>query len=541
MPSAPRDRAAPALAVLLAVLAVPAVGGPALPGLPSTPAAYQALALVVTALALLAFGPVRRGRPLVRCLALLLTAVPFLLFGVLEGGGAQPSPGWWGLAASVALLALLRAPRAATGAVASLLAAGVVLGAAGWPLLPAGWNACADPQVRGLPDPATPAPGVRGLRVGAAVPVERGRAPALGSGRGPWWVEATRATRPGRRPLVLVLGSPARGPSWIVGDATLVSEADLPFTHAQDLRCCDVVIALEDAWGQDDPRGRAKARAVEGFLRKGGLVIGPAPGHAWPPGLGPRLRAAGRSPLAGTAGVRRLGLGRVARAAHQQDVADLLGADLWVREVGSSLLDPGARPPSPAGWAGWRDRPAGRRTQGVLLGVFALALVALGRLLGGGRRFLAATLLAAGLVAAGLAWTSPLDPGFEARGAVLDLGGAGGRRVEAVWISAGPTGYEGHVQWRGGGIVGLRGGTLTASGAVRVAPGHSAWVVREAEGRGAPPGDPADPGAAALRPLLTGDVDPARLRPGRAGALPVRVEGWGPVSAASLVYAAPKS
>ena len=40
-----------------------------------------------------------------------------------------------------------------------------------------------------------------------------------------------------------------------------------------------------------------------------------------------------------------------------------------------------------------------------------------------------------------MAWLSPRDPGYRIHGLALDLGGPGGRRFEAVVISAGPQGF----------------------------------------------------------------------------------------------------
>ena len=536
-----RDVAPPLAALLLTLLALPATGWAVAAWLPQTPAGYEDLALLLTLVLVLGLGGGVRG---LRSLGVLLAVSPCLVFAALEAGGAGPSPGWWLAIACAVLLARLPAGRGrAVGAVAAVLGGGLVLGRADLPILPAPWNALASPVATAAPgrDRGEAAAGDRGLRVGAALPVPTGVAPALGEGPGPWWSEAAREQRPGPRPVVLVLGGAAgaKGGAWVTPAATIVPGTEHTFSHAHELRCFDAVLALGEAWDAADPAARDKADAVAGFVRKGGLLIGPAPPRTWPPHLGPRLHAAGRGQAVGVAGVRRLGLGRVARAGRQADVAELLAADLWVREAGSPLLDPQTRPGRPAAWQGWSDRPAGRRTQGLLLGLLALALVGLTRLLRGrGPQWLGALLVAA-TVSGGLAWTSPADPGIRVEGVALDLGGPGGRRIEAVWIDAGPRGYLGRVRWTGTGVVGLRGARLTPAGDVSIAPDRSAWIVRETEGLGVRADVPEDRAAGALRSLLTGAIDPRRLRFGRLERLPVRVEGWGPVAAGEVIFTPP--
>lgn len=521
-----RDPAPWALALLLALLALPASGWVEAAWLPRTPAGFQRLALLLTALACLAQGGTGRPR---RVALLVLAAVPALIFGLL-GGGALPAAAWWGvLVLAAGIGALPHGRTAALAGVVALLALGAVLAEAD-----AGrWLEQPRPSE---PEGVAPEAPVSGVRLGAPVQPADGATPALAAGAGPWWVEAQRATHPGARPVVLVLaGARPQGSAWALPQATVVYGDEHAFQAAHDLRPFDAVVALERAWGEDDAQAAARARAVMGFVRGGGLLIGPAGDARWPPRLGPLLGTAGRARATGVGGVRRLGLGRVARAAHQRDVAALFDADLWVRDVNTSLLDRGARPAPLATWAPWRDEPTRRRTQGLLLLLHAVALLVFTRLLRGGGSQLLGTLLVAGAMAAGLAWSAPEDPGFRVTGAFVELGGRGGRRVEAVWISAGPAGYRGHVRFQGEGVVAHRGGRLGADGRFVVEPGHGAWVVRETRAGGARPEEPEDRTQAAAMALLRGSPSPARLRIVRSAGLPVRVEGWGPVPAAGVL------
>jgi hypothetical protein len=176
----------------------------------------------------------------------------------------------------------------------------------------------------------------------------------------------------------------------------------------------------------------------------------------------------------------------------------------------------------------------------VLLCVHVLVLAALAWLLRGRGRGVLGVLLAAAAVSVGLLWLSPRDPGFRVHGAVLELGERGGRRYEALFVSAGPRGFCEPVKWSGGGVVSLHGGRLEADGRVHVAPGRSVWIVRESVGTGISPEDVEDRSAAMLRPLLRGAAAPERLRYGRIPALPVHVPGTGAIPAATLRYRPPE-
>jgi hypothetical protein len=194
------------------------------------------------------------------------------------------------------------------------------------------------------------------------------------------------------------------------------------------------------------------------------------------------------------------------------------------------------RPPRPRRSRRGRTTPRGAGRKGFLLLAFAAALAAFeGILRGAGPRLLGA-LLAASAVAAASLWASPGARSWVARAVALDLGGGGGRRVEAVHLAAGPLGFSAPVRFRGGGCVRVLGGLVDASGRVRLPPGGSGWVVRETVGRGVAPGDVEDRRSGFLRGLLRGPFDPRRARFGRADALDVDVAGSGSPPVATLVY-----
>jgi hypothetical protein len=106
--------------------------------------------------------------------------------------------------------------------------------------------------------------------------------------------------------------------------------------------------------------------------------------------------------------------------------------------------------------------------------------------------------------------------------------------VEAVWFSAGDRGYAGRVAFEGGGGVRWVGPPLLEDGRVLLPPGASAWAVRQTVARAAEPSEVEDRRAAFLSGWLRGEIPAARSRYGRVPALPLRVEGLGPVPAFTL-------
>jgi hypothetical protein len=468
--TAPDRAAASPPALLLAALVLP-VGG-WVPGgpFPVAPGAYLVVALGVGLLVVTTF--LVRGRAL-DALGLGIALAPFAVFGLLER-----------------------------------------------PAAPVG-----TPSVRAV---------VEGLR--PACPVATERVPPLAIGDGPWRVPATAGPLPRRGPVVLVLGDAGDAVPARTTEATFVTtrgtpvgtavEAALDAGDALVLDAFDAVVVLPGAEAGSPAGSRTRADALVAFVRRGGLLVGPAPGRDWPETIGRRLGSAGQSGESGAAGARRLGIGRVVRAASESEVVDVLAAAAWVPEVATVFDRADEAPPAPRAFAPWRDEPGGRRGAALLLAVYALLLAVLDRVLPAGGARALALLGPAAAVVAGVVWSSPGDPGALAEGVVLDLGGAGGRRVEAVWISAGPAGWRGHVRWSGGGCVRLLGGGLDTEGRVVVAPRRSAWVVRETAARGVPDeGDRPDPAGGALEPLVRGTLDGGTVRHGTGAALPVTLEG----------------
>jgi len=319
------------------------------------------------------------------------------------------------------------------------------------------------------------------------------------------------------------------------GVGSRLGEEDLPFAHVFDLDAVDVVWVDEDAWDEGGAMLPERVRAIEGFVRRGGLLLGPAPAAPWPPGLGPRLGVAGRARQPGEEDVARLGLGKVARPADPTAGRRLLD-EVWVRDV-ATLLDGATVAPPVPGLPRHEEPTAGH---GAVAGVLALHLAALAAFLwllrgragtlGAG----AASLCAAALLA------SILEPPPAAlvRGAVIDVGGAGGRRVEAVWIHAGPGGFAEEVRFEGSGIVRHLGGRLLPSGALLLDPHQGAWAVCERRGEGLDARDGERRESAWLMPLLVGRLDPKTMRFGSLPDLGVSVGGRRPDRVDTLVYPA---
>ncbi len=539
-PGAPARRRDPApawLAILLLGACLGALGGAPATWLPAAGAPLLALLLVLTLGWTLVVGAA--GGPW-RALGCLLAALPALGFAMRQGGGPEaPAP-----APAVAALAVLSlavaclAPRLRAGLAAALiglLLADAVLGRAFAALLPADLNALAHPLAeppRPPPNRAAPA----GLRPGGPVLIPPGVAHPLTHGPGPWWEAAGSGSHPGPRPVVLPLAAP-EGLAEVARAAptTVLPEALLDPAHALDLDAVDLVWVGPRAWDPADPRAEARSRALLGWVRRGGLLVGPGPEEEWPARLGLALGAAaapGRGGEAVTPGrggeavavPRPLGLGRVLRPAAPSEVAALLEARGWVRPVATLLDGAAVAPPPLPGQPRWEPpAPGARGPVGWILGIFAFAL--------GGFLWMVPSRAAPGVTAAlaagalALLTSLPAPPMARLAAVVLEVGGEGGRRVDALLIAAGPGGFERALSFEDGGVVRLLGGRLTATGTVYVAPGQSAWLVRE---RPVPGPDPADHEArdsAWLRPLLVGAADPQRMRFGRWPGFALRVDG----------------
>ena len=354
------------------------------------------------------------------------------------------------------------------------------------------------------------------------------------------WVPATSERHPGPRPVVLVLDGAKRvGTRWRTEGVTVVGAGERALDHAFALLAFDAVVVRSNAWRDDDPDAATKARALADYVRKGGLLIGPATSRPWPAALGRALHAAARGQVRGPDGVLTLGLGRVTRAETQDDVREILAADLWVPEVGTKLAGPLPPAPMPSDRFRWHDDPKERRTLGYLLLLHAAAVALLTWLVRRRDLQIGALLLAAGAIGMGLVWITPRAVHLRVEGLVTELGGPGGRRHEAVVLSAGPEGYVGQVTWRRGGVIQRLGGAVDEAGRLRILPGRTVWLIREdPAGPGRTP-DAEDRAAGWLRPLLVGAVDPRRLRFGRGAPLPIQIEGLGPIPASSVAWRRP--
>ncbi len=181
-----------------------------------------------------------------------------------------------------------------------------------------------------------------------------------------------------------------------------------------------------------------------------------------------------------------------------------------------------------------RPAPPGRRAQGLLLVCYALVAALLDRVLHRGWPRLLGAVGPALAIVAGLVWSSTGMPGVAARGVAFDLGGGGGRRVEAVLLVAGEAGWVGRITWEGGGLVRVAGAEVDGAGRVHVGPGERAWAIRETVAEGGFAGERESPREGHLLRFVRGEVDVARVRLGQIDRLPLRIEGTPPIGAATL-------
>lgn len=542
-----RDPTAPLAALLFTVLALPSAGVVDLPLIPTTGsgllALYGALAsvLLLTTVGRAAARDERGGGW--RVLTLALSLLPFFVYALeaiprTAPGGIRPSLALPVIALGLALFAAAgrRVALVATITGTALLLSSVVLASAGTPTWPRDWNPLQTPLAT-TPSEIVRPPPREGVRVGAAVPLDPDATP-LGIGAGPFWVPATVSSAPRPAPLALIVDGAPDGRDLVKDErVSLVHESEVDVRHPLDLDGFDAVAVLSDAWSDADPaRARRLSRAIAGFVRRGGLLVGPSPTHRWPTGLARRLGAAGRTERSGPGGLKLLGMGRVVRAADGTEMQALLASELWVRDVRTAFDRASTSPPPPAQLTGVGDPREGRGSGVLLLVLFLVTLTLFSRVLRGAapRALGIAALVLA--TAAGIGAVANEDPGFRARGVLIELGGAGGRRIDAIRIEAGPEGYAGRVQFAGSGLVRVLGAEMDAEGRVLVAPDSGAWVVREGLGAGRTPDEVDDRHAGWVLPLLRGKVDPKRVRYGRVSSLPARVEGAGPVAAVVLRY-----
>ena len=555
-----RDWLPPATALLLGLLALPATGWLHVRPMPTSLSALARVAACALSLMLLAAalkGP--RGLGVGRPLSVALAAAPFLVLVLLSGvPGLAATVPWRGLALLLVICLVTvtaeseLARRSVVGAVGSYLLLALFAPTVGvGPLLPAAWNPLAAVERQSQRESIGPPEKVPGIRADVAAS-PRPTHP-LGAEDGPWYRAVNLVEDRIVFPFVGTLGT-VEAPS--TNEATFRAVSEEALGHVFDLDAYDALVVAPDALeGLPLAKRRGAARAVARFVRGGGLLLGLGPGGGWPPDLALALGAAGKSTVNGYDGRRHLGIGMVVHAGEPGDVSRLLGMDLWVPPVQTVFRRAGVPPPPPAGFLRWEDEPRGRRPVGALLLAAGLLLLLLVWVARTPVAALGLVLVWAVGVSAGLWLVAPRDPGFVTRGAVLELGGAGGRRTEVLWLAAGPGGYEGHIKWfqgafertrpgqvgrpETGGFARILGARLGESGRVVVSPGQGAWILRErvSPGEGAPtPPEGADAG---LRELLRGRIDSKQVSRGRMERLPVAVEGAGPIPAGILRVRSP--
>ncbi len=553
------DRLGTLTAVLLLLPALPVAGLLSVPLLPASAAGYLALAVPLLCVLLIALAlPAEGGRsPATRVLVALLAGLPFLVFGcVLAGGGARGVllPGLGLLLALALSLGLSAAsPRLRRGVAATLLglwAVDVVLAQARLTILPDQLNPLREPSFAWTETPApareASVPRARGLKPGSFVRVADDPAPLGAHGPGPWFVVAEEGPAPRGAPILRVAGAgldpePQRVPRSAAGATSqdlYVFQGTGDLRHAFDLGGAEILLVAPEAW-EADARAIARAQAVAAFARQGGLVVGLGEGEPWPPELARALGGAGSAPLPVSGGTNvptALGLGGVLRARDRASALGSLGP--WLdaprpHTAFDGLLTP---PEPPEAWTSVAPTTDERRPLGFLLLGFTVAVVLLEPGARRARAALAALALPALAAVAGVLALAPGRADLDAQAVVFDLGGPGGRRVEVLWLRAGERGYLGRVAFEGGGALRWVGGRHQ-DGALHLVPDESAWLVRHLEARGLDPADVEDRGAAWLLPWLSGPVEPARLRLGRAPLRGLRIEGLESPAASTLTLA----
>lgn len=497
-----KEPAVPLLAGLLVAVTLPAAFGAAVVPWPTTPTALAAAALVLVVVwVAVALPSTRHARPVSVLEALLVSAPlgsalwhaavapvvvpwPFVSVGVGLGvlACATAAP-WRGRIVTIAACVLAGVP--------ALAAAGVIE-ARSAPRPPTSPLAIADLTARYerasaadlVPLPWRVADPRRPLRVGALAMSPPSS--AWGSGPPPWaaarWIpvpDGSAADLPRGSPVARFIGAAALPPSAL-GISTVT--APLTETDARDLDACDVVVL-----GSDAPDDATLAAVLAGFVRRGGLLVGPAPASAWPPTLARRLGPSA-SDDAGPAGARTLDAGHVARAAGPEAFASLLAAGLHRPRVATAFDRATAAPPAPPGFSrGSSDVERERTPLGT--GVAATAALGLVAWLVRGRRRTAwlAALAAVGVIEPALARGADPAPTVEAF--ALEMGGAGARRVDGIFVSAGPAGWVSAADpvVEGDGLRVLGFVVVRVDGAWRLAlePGASGWVVAERSASGA--------------------------------------------------------
>lgn len=513
LPSPGPDRSGSVLAVVLALLGLSAFDLLAVPWLPGSARGFLQVAIPGCCLLVLALGlAAERGRaPWLRSLVLLLAAAPALLAAsLLARGGAQgvvgvvlPGVAWWlCLLAPLVLGGLsLRVRRGVVAVVLVAWGADLALARSGLPLLPEPLQPLRAPLLDTQPSRPPPPEPVPGLVAGQLV--------AAGESWPGLWRAVTQPSEAVARPVVLVLGGPARPAVERItlepavtglGHAleTLWLHATVAPREALDLQGVAVACVHADAW-PDTQAAASHAEALSGWVRGGGVLVRDA--AAQPPRLEAALRGAS---LVDAGGRAQWGLGhgyvrdtagpegREPAAAALGRVGPALGLERAGTCFDASAPDPALPPGLPVG-----PRPS-RTGLGFLVLAWAGAVLLLEGSVTSGRRALRMALPCAAVLA-GVLLALPRASDLEVRAVVLELGGAGGRRIEALHLQAGEAGWTGEVAWRAPCALRRVPGAQAAARGVRawLAPGERGWLVAETRARGLSP-RPAPEAPAAL-------------------------------------------
>jgi hypothetical protein len=530
----PREAGTPVLLALLLAIASAPLLGTVRGWLPATPSGSLALLGFAVGAWAAVVVPALRGAPAVRALECLVVALPFAvaLRGADPGASLDAVPGVLAAVAAGAVASSLPAPwRGRAAALAAMLLAA--------PSLAAGIGV---ETPRSFPRPveaALPAgpPGEAlaeadlvptAWRVGAGVPpslragaLARTPRPASWTGTpspfsGATWSpvpEAAATTLPAGKPALRVVGE---GPFPASAAATVVVSATPP-THALDLDPFDVVAAL----GAADGLPTESADALASFARRGGLLVLPWHGTV-PEALARRLGPAGLSTERGAGGARPLGLGHVAKAGAEGDVEEMLAAGLQRPAVGTAFDRALAPPAAPDAFPRRPAAPAPRGSTFALLAMFAAAAAVATTLRRVARAATVVALSGLACVAAGAA-TEPEEPAV-ARPFLMDLGGPGGRRVEGVFVAAGPRGWAWDADLASSsGLRALGFRTRLVGGKARLVLGPRAegFLVEESVASGGAPGtEPVEAPPAWTRGLVVGDAAALAGMRWRAGTAP---------------------
>ncbi len=185
--------------------------------------------------------------------------------------------------------------------------------------------------------------------------------------------------------------------------------------------------------------------------------------------------------------MRSLGAGHVARIARAGGLEDLAAAGL-VEPRYSTVFDRAVEAPEHADEVVGAPVPSSPRIPGTtwaLLAGFGIAAAVASRS-SGVRSAVSISALSA-VAVFGLGLLSSRVDDVTAEGFVLDLGGPGGRRVEALRLTAGPSGWRWTDPSRSPDGIRVLGLTVRGAGgsqSLELAPGRVGWVVTESPSRG---------------------------------------------------------